>query len=287
MARITRVTAVPFGGTGTTDDFETFGSTAAGGTDFSKDIAAIQATAAWSTGWRAALIASKAPVLQDMNGAMLVFSNLQCYQFQEGVPEYDASTVYYKGGLVKYLGHSGYTEFYISLTDSNSGNSPGTRVSTADWLFLYALTTSSGLIIPGSVDGSSIPAGNVGEAFRAYQNSVNAAATGVWGNIASINLTPGDWDISGGALLSSAGATVAAGSIVALSAYSGNTTTDHLSGDNQLGIGIPTVSNSPGVHIASWRQTINANQTYYVKGFANYTGGPPQFYGRISARRWP
>ncbi len=285
---IPRVTAVPFGATGTTDDFETFGSTAVGSTDFSKDIAAIQATGAWSTGWRAALIASKAPVLQDMNAAMLVMSNLQCYQFQEGIPEYDSATTYYKGGVVKYLGHSGYTEFYVSLTDANVGQALGTRVSNANWLFLYALTTASGLIIPGSTDGSSVPTGNVGEYLQSLVPSFIALPISTtYGDLASLSLPAGDWDVS------------AIGDFVALptvtdvrmgiSTTSGNSSTGLIPGINEAiyATASPSIGEIALV-VPSYRVSLATTTTIYLKFEGTYPSGAPGVNGaRISARRWP
>lgn len=198
MPKITRVTAIPFGVDGTTDDFETFGSTAAGATDYSKDIAAIQATDDWKQGWRPALITAKAPVLQDMNGKMLVDSNLICYLFQEGVPEYDTATTYWKGGVVKNLANSGYIEFYASLVDTNLGNALPTRVSNGNWMFLYAIsTTAQGLIIPGTITNDSAAAGDVGEIIvgSTVFASALSLSVGVAKTIASVSLSAGDWDV--------------------------------------------------------------------------------------------
>lgn len=138
MAKLTRVTAVPFGALGTTDDFETFGSTAVGSTDYSKDLAAIQATDAWSNGWRPALVTAKAPVLQDMNAFCLVDSYQIAYLLQEGVPEYDSGTTYYTGDVVK---RTGTFEVYGSLVDSNTGNALPSQTSDANWKYLGVLSS--------------------------------------------------------------------------------------------------------------------------------------------------
>ncbi len=137
MAKLPRITSVPFGSGGTTDDFETFGSTAVGGTNYSKDIAAIQATATWLTGWRAALIASKAPLLQDLNGKMLVDSYMLSYLMQAGVAEWDAATTYYIGSLVTKPGTS---QVFASLVDTNTGSAlPSAPASNANWQFISGM----------------------------------------------------------------------------------------------------------------------------------------------------
>lgn len=284
MARITRVTAIPFGLTGTTDDFETFGSTAAGGTDYSKDIAAIQATAAWQSGWRAALIASKAPVLQDMNGKMLVDSNLICYLFQEGVPEYDSGSTYYKGGVVKNLANSGYIEFYASLVDTNTGNALPTRVSNGNWLFLYAInTTAQGLITPGTITNDSAAAGDVGEYIPSVVGTTNFPATTVFGDLTSIALTPGDWDVT--AIMAVDNLASVTNVVMGISPNSGNSTTGLVLGSNRVAILPPTSGSSTSGSIPNYRVSIASGATYYLKYSASYSGSIPTAEGRLSARR--
>ncbi len=136
MAKLPRVTLIEFGQDGTTDDFEAFGSTAVGGTDYTKDIATIQSTDAWKSGWRAALIAGKAPVLQDMNAQMLVHSYMAAYMFQEGISEYDSGTTYFIGSIVK---RTGTFELYGSLVNTNLGNALPSQTSDANWLYLGTL----------------------------------------------------------------------------------------------------------------------------------------------------
>lgn len=133
-----RKTLAVFGLGGTTDDFEEFGSTAAAATNYTKDIETIQQLAAWSTGWRAALIANKAPILQDMNAWMYVHSYLLAYLFQEGIAEWDAGTTYNKGSVVKspYTGSSLNTQLYGSLVDSNTNNALPVLQSDANWQYL-------------------------------------------------------------------------------------------------------------------------------------------------------
>jgi len=133
-----RKTLKVFGLGGTTDDFEEFGSTAIAATVYTKDIPTIQSLAAWNTGWRAALVASKAPVLQDMNGVMYVHSYLEGYLFQEGIPEYDAGTTYNVGSVVKvpYTGSYVGVEIYVSLIDANLGNAlPTVPASDGNWQY--------------------------------------------------------------------------------------------------------------------------------------------------------
>jgi hypothetical protein len=290
MAKIPRITAVPFGSSGTTDDFETFGSDATGTPVYSKDPTAIQGGPSWASGWRAALIASKAPVLQDMNGKMLVDSNFICYLMQAGIAEYDAGTTYYKDSVVMNSANAGYIEIYASLVDTNIGNALPTRVSNANWMFLYAMnTTALGLIIPGTQINDSAAAGNVGEYIESVTNG-NCAATGVIFDATSISLTPGDWDVTGVIYYTPNGATFPsfADFILGISQTSGNSSTGLVNGSNVINVTAPGLSTftQMTVVVPSYRQSLSATTTIYLKGLiATYSGATPTYSCRISARR--
>jgi hypothetical protein len=284
---VVRKTLSLFGLGGPTNDFEQFGSTAASSPNFTKDIATIQSLSAWTNGWRPALVTAKAPVMQDMNGVMYVHSYETVYLFQEGVAEWDAGTTYFTGSVVKNLANSGYVEFYTSLIDSNLNQALPTRTTNGNWQFNYAVKTGSGLIIPGTPTNDNAPTGNVGEYIESVVASVSAATTTLFGNITSIALTAGDWDLTGIAELSQNSATIPDGVWnLAVSAFSGNTVTDHVTGSNVLSTGFQAaVGNIVGTSIPNWRVSISGSATYYLKGSVGYSAGTPKFFGRLSARR--
>lgn len=133
MAKLTRALLKLFGSSGTTDKFEQFGSTALGATVYTKDILTIQALTAWLDGFQDAVFASnKAPFLESFNALLYAYGYQMVYQFQEGVPEYDATTTYYVGSLVKKTGTS---EIYMSLLDNNLGNVLPSKTDNANWQF--------------------------------------------------------------------------------------------------------------------------------------------------------
>jgi len=68
-----------------------------------------------------------------MNGLLKVLSYQGAYALQEGIPEYDASTTYYIGSIVK---KTGTFELYGSLTDDNVGQA---LTDAANWKFLIDL----------------------------------------------------------------------------------------------------------------------------------------------------
>ncbi len=151
------------------------------------------------------------------------------------------------------------------------------------------LATSPTITTPGIVgvtNAGNATAGNVGE----YNSSatggaaVSAGTSGQFGNITSISLTAGDWDVSGTFIPIINGAVITSGTWdVNLSAFSGNTTTDLVVGDNYLTIS--HLTNVGSMSIPAWRVNVSSTTTIYLKGRVSYSSGTPQWYGRISARR--
>ncbi len=287
MARsVVRKALSLFGLGGTTDDFEQFGSTAASSPNFTKDIETIQSLSAWTNGWRPALVAAKAPIMQDMNAVMFVHSYEMVYVLQEGIAEWDTTTPYFIGSVVKVL-NSGYMELYTSLTNANTGNAPPTRTTDANWQFNGAVKTGSGLILPGTPTNDSAPAGAVGEYVSSYVTNVSAGTSGQFFNVTTISLTAGDWDVSGCLSLTQNGATIADSLwSIYLSLYSGNTTTDQQTGDNYINqYWTSTFGNQVSAVCPAWRVSLSTTQNVYLKSGLNYSLGTPKLEGRLSARR--
>lgn len=135
MAKLPRAFQYLYGRDGDQSHFGQFGSRAAGLPFNTKDPNSIQALSAFLTnGWLDAINAgNKAPFLEDMNGLFFLMFYQLCYQFQEGVAEWNISTTYYIGSIVKAPGTS---DLYGSLTDNNTGNALPTHANNANWKFL-------------------------------------------------------------------------------------------------------------------------------------------------------
>ncbi len=100
MARLTRQTLNVFSGSASNQG--TFGSAQAGTPAVSSNPTTVQGLAAWANGWLSAVIGGqKLPPLEEFQGVQFVHSYMTAYQFQEGVPEYDAGTTYYQYSIVK------------------------------------------------------------------------------------------------------------------------------------------------------------------------------------------
>jgi len=100
-----------------------FGSLQANDPVHSQDPDAIQGRTAYANGWDdATYSAEKLPPIEEFQALQYLFSRQIAYIMQEGVPEWDTSTTYYKGALVKALQSDGSFILYASLVDNNQGN---------------------------------------------------------------------------------------------------------------------------------------------------------------------
>lgn len=135
MPIIARETHKLFGSAGATTYFAEFGSLVAAAPLKTKDIASIQALPAWDDGWQESIFgANKDLLLQDLNGWCYEHSYQVAYIFQWGIPEYDAATEYETGSVVQgKKGAANAGQWFASLQDGNTGNTPPTSADNAFW----------------------------------------------------------------------------------------------------------------------------------------------------------
>lgn len=138
--------------------------------------------------------------------------------------------------------------------------------------------------IVGTTTNNSANAGSVGEYIASVATATNFPTSTQWGDLTSIALSVGDWDVS--VLLDAAinGATMTGGVGAGLSTTSGNTTPSTL-GSSYANTAPPTSTANTSVAIPGFRVSLAAPATYYLKYAATYSAGTPQATGRISARR--
>lgn len=111
MTRLTRITNKVFGATASIADdplygpqIGQFGSAKAGTYNATADVATIQGLSAWNNGWIDAVIPNQQyPTLPEMTGFGKVVTYQTGYILQEGIPEWDAGTTYYKESIVKVI----------------------------------------------------------------------------------------------------------------------------------------------------------------------------------------
>lgn len=123
MPKIQRKTQKIFCNSADSDQLAVFGSMSTGTPVYSSDIEELQSNEAFDLGWDAATLEDKAPFMEEMNGVQYGLTYQLAYNFQEGIPEYDAETTYYIGSIVKVL-EDNKPILYTSLTDENLGNNP-------------------------------------------------------------------------------------------------------------------------------------------------------------------
>lgn len=193
MAKIVRVTASIFGGglSAGSEEVEQFGSKVQVGTPFyTVDPSEIQQLSAWTGGWITAIDSgTKAPYVQDMNAVCLVFAYQLAYILQQGIPEWDAATTYYKGSYVSDPAGSGQT--WYSLQDNNLNHAPVVGASNAYW----QNTTATSVGVGNALKASLLLAPNGGAPLT--KTNITAALLSVQGvSLATISLVA-DITVSG------------------------------------------------------------------------------------------
>ena len=139
----------------------------------------------------------------------------------------------------------------------------------------------------GVTDGSNAAAGMIGEV--ASVTRLIGAALGVLSgtatNIATLALTPGDWDVNANCFLS--GAT--AGAVTALNFWL-NTVSVTLpvptaNGAPNFALGVSGIANGSGGPTGRFRVNVAVATTVYLSAIVNFSSGTALLYGAITARR--
>lgn len=156
---------------------------------------------------------------------------------------------------------------------------------TTKKLFAGDGTTPGGNPVVGSrkgvTDGSSAPAGEIGEVLSASSNSNPVTLTsGSASNLVQLTLTPGDWDVRGVGRFDPS-----TGSINAVSA-SWNTTSGTFAGfpDNSQVQGI-SAGGTQQILAPVKRINVTTNTVIYLVGLAVFNSGTCAGKGFIEARR--
>lgn len=128
MPKLTRITNKIFGqnatAIGDNPQIGQFGSAKAGTYIGTTDVETIQELSAWSNGWVDAVTPqNQFPALPEMTAVHKVLSRQTAYLYQEGIPEYDIDTTYFKGSLVKSYSDNDGIKLYFSKIDENINHS--------------------------------------------------------------------------------------------------------------------------------------------------------------------
>lgn len=138
--------------------------------------------------------------------------------------------------------------------------------------------------IVGTTTNGDANAGSVGEYVESIAASTGFPTTGQYGDLTSISLTAGDWDVSLNLHAEANGATVLQirGGI---SSTAGNFTTGMVLGTNLLSQAGPTANNNASVTVTDYRVKLAGTTTYYAKFYGDFSVATPNARGRLSARR--
>lgn len=128
MAKIARKTQKIFASSANADELVVFGTEKTGSPIESTDVEVLQSNE-YLEGWSEAIKEDKAPYLSEMNAVQYGLSYQSAYILQEGIPEWDDGTTYYKGSIVKVVSGVNAT-LYISIADNNTGHAV---TSTSYW----------------------------------------------------------------------------------------------------------------------------------------------------------
>lgn len=151
-------------------------------------------------------------------------------------------------------------------------------------------TGNRGVALRATAVNDDAQAGRYGESFSTGVLSAgNITGTTVWQNVVSTTLAGGDWILNGQISINGNSATYTQLGI-AISQFSGNTTTDQVDGDNQRIQGSGGVAyNATAVNdctITGYRISLPTSTTVFLKARVIFSGGTPQVQaGRFSGFR--
>jgi hypothetical protein len=148
------------------------------------------------------------------------------------------------------------------------------------------ITNPNGIV--GIVNGADPAAGRVGETNSNQMNTAQALTSGTYRNVISINLTPGDWDVTGSAYFSPSSALMT-------SAMAGiSTVSATLPASNPYyyaqwalptGAATGTMIGSISLAVPEQRLNVSATTPVYLVVSSAFSAGTVSAYGQIKARR--
>jgi hypothetical protein len=147
--------------------------------------------------------------------------------------------------------------------------------------FFASSGTINSFMVVGTTTADSAPLGRIGQYIESIGNTTTAAST-TYGDMTSISLTPGDWDVTAVNYFNSGTAITVA--ITGISTTSGNSSTGLVAGSNQA-VDVRADSAHDWTQVVpSYRMSLSATTTVYLKASATYTGTFTCSF-RLSARR--
>ena len=183
MAKLPRVTQKIFAGSAPQNQVTKFGTIKAGTPQYSSSAADIM-NANFETGWSAAVEGDYAPYRQDRNAVDTAVTQQLGYLFQEGLPEWDASTVYYKNSMVKILDGTN-SKIYVSIVDNNTA----ALNDTTKWVLFVTISNTGVVTVMAQVPNQTAGDNSTKAANTAYVKTAIDNLNGAISSVKTSNLT--------------------------------------------------------------------------------------------------
>jgi len=143
--------------------------------------------------------------------------------------------------------------------------------------------TTGGIV--GTTTNDNASAGKVGEYIESViTSSTNAVTSAQYGDLTSISLTAGDWDVMLEGRWNQNSSTWTE-VFMGIGTTSGNSSTGTSIANSEDWNFTSASIGSVNIGISPFRVSLSGTTTYYLKYLATYSAGTPQARGRISARR--
>lgn len=175
------------------------------------------------------------------------------------------------------------SDAFVISNSTTPGTDNAISISTGE-----VVTLSTQGIIKGTATNDSAATGFVGEYVESViSTGQNSAGSNTFGDLTSISLTAGDWDVVAIGFWEINGATWTSASI-GISTTSGNDGTGLVTGSNRSIATWASSSTTPteqSFSVPSYRQSLSGTTTIYFKYVCTSSAGTPKCRGRLSARR--
>ncbi len=171
----------------------------------------------------------------------------------------------------------------VGTTSNNGFRVIANNITAID----ISVGNGSAASLRGTNTNDSASAGFVGQYVESVASQTNATTSNQYGDLTSISLTAGDWDVSANCYWENNGATWTVG-VIGISVTSGNSGTGLTDGSNKINTQWASSSTTPVAApqaVVSYRLSLSATTTVYFKYLAVFSAGTPNCRGRLSARR--
>ncbi len=192
MAKLTRYTQQTFGTSAGANQISKFGSLAAASPQrFSGSTitpAIVQALSNYLEGWFSSVEGVFSPAIEDMNAICYLFGYQLTYLMQEGIPEYDAETIYYQYSICQLNG-----TIYQAIFTSGSGFSGQTPPNVTYWQEMISnqFTTLGDIIYSAANAVPTRLAGNTSSTkkFLTQTGTGSVSAAPQWSSLLTTTVT--------------------------------------------------------------------------------------------------